>query len=364
MLLLLLSSSVRAGAVTIFFEEDAAPPASLLGLNEDRNYTGGGALEINGDWIGTTPVVNWPLVATGLLLENRKWNLRDGHDQRGSSLMIPLTAFTPDDLRSTVPVETDRPYSALVGMGWRSASASSTRGIAYSNEVMIGVLGLDGLGYFVQETVVHANARDCEVYDPESTDCQPYRPEGWEFQISHGGEPTARVSYGRHQRLMAQEIDALSSDQDKVWWTDLSTDAGLDLGYYTMLNGGVMGRLGRIHTPSWAFHSSPLRGANQAASTARSRLRWEAFVFAATRANLVGYNALLQGQFRESEHTFSASEIRRLVMQYDLGLSLGVGPVRLTSVLLQGRGPEFRSDTPRHHWWSAYHLTIQWGDEP
>jgi hypothetical protein len=78
--------------------------------------------------------------------------------------------------------------------------------------------------------------------------------------------------------------------------------------------------------------------------------RWEFFVFAGARPRLNIYNALLQGQFRDSVHTV---DIRREQFEWDLGVSASILRLRLTWNVLAGRTPEFTGGQSRTHTWGS-----------
>jgi hypothetical protein len=79
---------------------------------------------------------------------------------------------------------------------------------------------------------------------------------------------------------------------------------------------------------------------------------WEFFMFAGVRPRLNVYNALLQGQFRDSVHTVG---IKHATLEWDLGAAAFIPPLR-TQVswnVLAGRTSEFKGGTPRTHTWGS-----------
>src|SRR5262249_34865250 len=83
---------------------------------------------------------------------------------------------------------------------------------------------------------------------------------------------------------------------------------------------------------------------------------WELFVFTGARPRLNLYNALLQGQFRDSVHTVG---IERATLEWDLGVAAFI-PALHTQVswnMLTGRTPEFKG-SQRAHTWGSIVLTI------
>ncbi|OOZ35397.1 hypothetical protein BOW51_11375 [Solemya velesiana gill symbiont] len=141
---------------------------------------------------------------------------------------------------------------------------------------------------------------------------------GWHNQISDGGEPTFLYSV-EHRDLLLDDY------KSKVNW-DLTFSAGANVGYYTNGSAGFDFRMGRIATP---FHKhqtpsldpfnkkfQPLVKAKKAESAKK-----DCYVWLRYRANLFAYNALLQGQFRDSPVTIDSDQMNRLVHEGGVGVT-------------------------------------------
>ena len=85
----------------------------------------------------------------------------------------------------------------------------------------------------------------------------------------------------------------------------------------------------------------------------RSSRVFEFYIFAGSRINLVGFNALLQGQFKDNPHDLSPGQIKNIVHENTIGLGLGFS-ARKRHVLLgfcTSRSSEHYLSTQRSHYW-------------
>jgi len=118
-------------------------------------------------------------------------------------------------------------------------------------------------------------------------------------------------------------------------------------------------RLGRLQSKFWTFDSNPLTAGNQAnfgGSTRKGDVaKPELFFFAAGRGRAVLYNALLQGQFRDSKVTFDSTQIEHLIVECEAGASASWRGVSLVASVAR-RSPEYRVGEPRSHTWGGIYL--------
>jgi hypothetical protein len=135
-------------------------------------------------------------------------------------------------------------------------------------------------------------------------------PQGWEHQISEGGEPTARYSLAR------LGLRAAAGDGRGLRF-ELKDAFAVSAGYITEANASLTARWGRIHTPWWSFvperaeymmEPAPVFGGRAADGAPR-----EFYVWAGVKARARGYNALLQGQFRDSDLSYDFEDTRPLI---------------------------------------------------
>lgn len=324
--------------------------------NEDRNYTMGVGFQFPGSWSSTWAhgFLQMPRgffdTLIGLNANRSLEGPNAGVSFENHSFLFGNTAFTPDSLNTTRPVLEDRPYSSLLFYTVSRAQVlrsgfGKDLDTVIRTEFTFGILGLR-ISEDVQ-TWIHSEIRK------HNGKVVPYDPLGWPNQISDGGEPTFR--YGAsYQRLTLNEK-----------YGDFSWKAEGNVGYYTNVALGALTRVGRIRTPFWMFDPAPLvavnegRGTTGAASRGRGGL--EAYAFAGGRCRLVAYNALLQGQFRESVHTLTPDEIERIVFEFETGVRVGYRGWGVTWVTGAGRSPEHRLEEARSHYWGGIFVSFQSG---
>jgi hypothetical protein len=257
------------------------------------------------------------------------------HDPKATttyhSLMVGVTAFTPNDLEERAPILTDRPYGSLVFLGNQKLSVSSTSDDRASRSMFVlGALGL------------HI-AKGTQRFLHNQLGVSSQDPLGWHNQISNGGEITALYSGERLRKL---------PESRQLY--DLAGNVGYKVGYYTGLTVGLDLRVGRIASQFYEHSPNPMANANLLAL--RVAPRNDLYAFASYQAMLVGYNALLQGQFRESRHTFSGSQLERLVHWAALGFVYDTPWGKLT-YSLNGRSAEFKGPDARAHYWGGIYFT-------
>ncbi len=336
------------------FEEALVSGISVLHDNDgwphpgnsfrDDNYSAGLEIRVNGRIVARAGLTR-PLEGLDWLT---RVNRRHAHATRlfHSAQLFGL-AYTPDVLDTDVPQRDDRPFASLVGLAVRRTSVhgeASDR--VWSSEFAIGVLGLDAARHL--QTVLHRTRR-WMTGNPTPVD-----PLGWTNQISDGGEPTAlyRVSY---ERLLAGDGARTAR---KHWQVTGGLDGGV--GYQTNASAAVAARVGAFSSDFWEF-SSGIRsaGVGRQQPPPAGVPRWELFAFGLARPRVVVWNALLQGQFRESEHTVRA---KRLIGEWEggLGASLPMGRWHLQAVVqfAQGRTTEFVAPKARLYTWGTIMLMM------
>lgn len=328
-------------ALSAFFENDLVPH---FGGNEDRNYTYGVAVQASGTFIRKARL-DAPLRALDALSGMRR--AHGTSRRRFYTLLTFATGFTPDTLNTTAPVRDDRPYSSIVGASVRRLTVNDkTWDRAWASELAVGMLGLDVVGDL--QTKIHRWNRRRSGRET------PYDPLGWPNQISDGGEPTAlyRASYER--RLIG---DQSGPDVRKHWQV---VGGGMaSAGYYTNLSLLSSARVGWFSSEFWEFTPGAMGLATQNLGHGKRRKpNWELFLFAGARPRLVAYNALLQGQFKDSVHTVVP---RRAVVEWEGGVVAFVPWIRTQFVwqAAQGRSPEFEK-SQRSHTWGSLLAVFSW----
>ena len=285
--------------IGIYFDQDLLIP---FGYNEDRDYTMGLALEFFWEKDkGFYPLDGLVEVAGGWL------GIEHDENDIAHSFMLGVLAYTPDDLGDAAPIYDDRPYSSLIYLSNKRVRANSRNALAA--EVLIGLLGTS--------LTQSAQTRFHTAYRSLTDEIEPVDPLGWSHQIADGGELTMRL------RLTNSRLKSDFSSEGN--W-DVATTWGVSLGYQTNINLGVAMRMGSIKSPFWTLPFDPVTRGNFL--PARARNEW--YFWSAIRAHLVAYDALLQGQFRNSDVTFTSDEMEHLVYDGAFGLTLGFDDTQLT----------------------------------
>ena len=279
--------------IGIYLDQDFLVPFS----NEDRDYTMGLAVEFF--WQKESGI--YPL--DGLVRTAGEWLGIYDTDEIDYSFMLGTLAYTPDDLSDPQPIYNDRPYASLIYFSNKRVRSDEKKALAA--EILLGIIGSRIPGE--AQTAFHRWYRDYN--DLKETD-DPVDPKGWRHQISDGGELTFRL------RLTKSEIIEVLSYPGSF---DIASTVGLSLGFQTNANVGIAMRLGKLRSPIWSMPYDPVNRGNFVPSKAKH----EWYLWSAFNARLVGYDALLQGQFNKSEVTFSYNELEPVVYDGGLGLTMG-----------------------------------------
>lgn len=320
----------------------------------DRNYTTG-LLKSRGCFSeGTEPKdPEWHVL--------RDWNRAlfervkhfFGHSEsayRGNSLYWGFSLHTPNDLNKLYPdIEHERPYSSLFMFGDNvvyvdepnsngGGNKESVRAIKQG--LQLGFLG-SPLGGKIQ-TALHDFIGNDE-------------PIGWPNEISRGGELT--VLYSLHQKhllcIRHEEPDACANKR-----SELTATWGGTAGYYNSLQGGFSARFGRIRTPFWVDYG-PIHLRNSAATKALPNTKngfdklsssGEAYLFMTGGADVVLYNAQLQGQFRDNRFEVDAADISRVTPYVSAGFVIDLWKFQI-SVSYNFRGRELKGG--KSHRWTS-----------
>ncbi|MEZ5416233.1 MAG: lipid A deacylase LpxR family protein [Vicinamibacterales bacterium] len=309
--------------LSLLHDNDGLP--NLGNTYRDDNYSAGMALRVSG-----RAIHDWRLTAP---LQGLDWLTRVSRRHQAAALtahglVVVGAAYTPNDLTSTAPQRDDRPFASLLGVTVRRQSVTADLDRAWTSELTVGALGL-GAARAVQ-TLLHRTRR-WMTGNPVPPD-----PIGWPNQIASGGEPTAlyRVAYDR--RLAG----ARPGPGSRRWQITGGVEGSV--GFQTNLAATVAARAGVFTSEFWEFATGTLSpGLGRQRRDAVGR-RWELFVFGAARPRVVAYNALLQGQFRDSVHTVRP---RHLVGEWEGGIAVGAPlwgyQAQVVVGLAQGRTTEW-----------------------
>jgi hypothetical protein len=307
--------------IGIYLDQDLFVPFT----NEDRDYTMGIAFEFF--WAkdkGLYPLDNLVRQTAELMgIENFDENIV-------YSFMLGTLAYTPDDLSDTQPIYDDRPYSSLIYLSNKRVRADDKNALAV--EMLLGIIGTN-LSREVQ-TAFHSFYRNI------AGTIEPVEPKGWSHQISDGGELTVRLRLSRSQ---------LQFSNHGLW--DVATTVGFSLGFQTNISVSAAIRLGNIKSKFWSLPYDPVSRGNFLPDPHKD----EWYFWSSFRAHLVGYDALLQGQFRHSDVKFSSDEIERVVYDGGLGLTFGFEKSQLT-ISANTKSSDLKLTSRRQVWGSINYL--------
>ncbi len=321
---------------------------TLIGMpNEDRNYTMGAGLFFSDSKLAKSSFF-WP----ARLLSRVMYHL-DKEDQKENAIIqIGATGFTPRYLGENVAdslyyIVNDRPFASLLFLSAKHQIISDRKVI--TNQLVLGAMGLH-VARAVQ-TLIH------EKHMFGSTREIPY---GWKYQISNNFEPAILVS-NKVDYLFDLISNPRSNTHPILAQAILSRE--IRLGYYTGASGSVAFKVGWLDRDRWASYDAYQLGhANKRNKPAPTRLQPEFYLLSSFRPNLVLYNAMLMGQFRDNYHDLSFGEMRKVVMEGFAGIggtatfSGGRRAVNLL-VYLSGRSPEHNLSLKRYHYWGGFQLS-------
>ncbi|MEJ2395368.1 MAG: lipid A deacylase LpxR family protein [Candidatus Thiodiazotropha sp.] len=295
-----------------------ADGASIARIEIDEPYDAGGEYYFAHDvFLGSTNYRNYT-------------RLEHSHFHR-HAIEFGITLFTPDDITSSAPVTDDHPYANLLFMANSRIDVDPERGRIYQSSLMLGILGTP-IGEQVQKQIHHLT--DSEI------------PQGWDNQISDGGELTFKHSLSVHQMLLVHKGN-LSYD--------LRGGLEAGLGYTTDLRASLSARWGKLSTPWWSFtpHQNEYINLGQTLSnkTKQGVNAPEFYLSGGVQVKYRLYNALLQGQLRESPVTFDHDELEPVILSAWLGVNKTFSSGLGLSLVIQAQSNEIDDpDLPNTVW--------------
>lgn len=321
------------------FEESSSWSLSLdndllTTQDRDKDYTGGIALSITGS---ESPRFVYPLNYARSKIENvfgisQRLN-QDGSFKRHSA-GVGFVLFTPLDITDPNPNFNDRPYGSLFFAVSSEQTVLPKRKLSVQSSFTFGFLGLP----FADDAQSGLHQLSGSV-----------QPEGWENQISAGGEPTARYSLGA-QKLVSKLQWSNNLSSEFKWTTEAS------VGFTTGINAGFNLRVGRLTSPWWSFNphqAEYVNLGNRSTSKKRNYAR-EFFFYMGATTTLRAYNALLQGQFRDSVVRFRASELNPLIFEGWAGVSVDLNRNWAFSWFGRARTAELDKEVERSPTWAGF----------
>ncbi len=301
----------------------------------DRDYTGGLAVTLSGqraqefllstdNWLDT--IDRWVRFDT-LYQKSPHFQLH--------SFEYGFTLFTPRDTSIAEPIFDDHPYASLFFIANTEQTVIPANKFSYQSTLTLGILGLPV-------------AEDVQVSLHKLTGTA--LPQGWENQISYGGEPTAKYTVSV-QKTLTNIYRQGKSDYD------IKASMEGNIGYSTDINAGFSGRWGRINTPWWSFNPHQAEYINLGAPVVADRLEGstsEFYFWAGFNIKYRFYNAILQGQFRDSVVTFSSDQLESVIYEGWTGITREFGTGLNVSFFVRGRTAEIKGPNARKPLWGGF----------
>jgi hypothetical protein len=299
----------------------------FAGGERDRDYTGGFVVTISGTAARDSLLSLDPLLAYVDRLGPSPAGA-EAHYARQAGLM----AFTPSDIVTSQAQQDDRPYASLLFVSnGRMRVDRDDRG-AWFSSLTVGVLGSSW-----SESLHNA------VHELVGSE----RPRGYDHQISAGGEPTARYTLARQRLWIANPSGTL----------DVKTTVQGSVGYLTETSAALSMRIGRFDTPWWSFAPDLTDYAAAPVPVLSRSGAQELYFFIGARVKARAYNAFLQGQFRESEVSYSASELQPIVAEAWVGVVTQIFEQTQLSYVLRYQTAELRvGEADRDSLWGGVQL--------
>ena len=298
----------------LYMDNDAFAPRGT-----DRDYTGGFSLTLAGRRArdGWWSLDGWRAAGDRLFGFDRLYADRAFSRH---SMEVGLTVFNPGELGDPAKQVGDRPYANLIYLSNTAAEVVPARDTAYLSTFTLGVLGAPFIGNW-QRSLHHAIGATV--------------PRGWDRQISNGGEPTLRYAFARVRRVWRGKLGGFGGEVSTTWRGSV--------GYLTDASFGVATRIGKIRTSWWSYNPQITEYAEKSlpavasAGGGEERYFWTGFNVRAR-----AYNAFLQGQFRHSDVTFSADQLRPITFEAWIGYTLAFRSGWRLSYVLNVQSSEIR----------------------
>ncbi len=306
--------------------------------HQDQDYTGGLSLTVAG-----RRAKEYSLSLDPALIQLDTWTHFEGQHQKANrhlhSMELGFTVFTPKNIDDAEAQTGDRPYATLLFLSNTRESINMDKDTAWLSTFTLGVMGLPIVDKVQSQIhqVLGSNA-----------------PVGWNRQISDGGELTAKYSVARQQLFYFNYLSA-----SKI---ELSSTIQASLGYITETSLGIAARMGQFETPWYSFRPQVNNYSEKAASLAGLPERADEFyAWGGINLHLRGYNAFLQGQFKNSEQTFSSSELRPILLDAWLGVTRQFASGWRISYLLRGQSSEVKhGQADRSVIWGGFIISKGW----
>lgn len=285
--------------------------------DRDQDYTYGFNLTISGSAARDL----WFSLDSPLDFLDRSFGIGDLATPNAETHSIELGwfGFTPENIKTAEADPDDRPYASLVYLSSSREEVDFLEDVAWKSTLTIGILGLDLVGSFQNN-----------IHDY----LQVNRAEGWHNQISHGGELTARYAVARQQLL-----GTIFNN------TEVKSTLQASAGYLTEISWSLSLRGGKYHTPWSAFNPELAAYGEKSTYTSNAGPILEHYFWAGAAVKVRGYNAFLQGQFRDSAVTYRANELNPVLLEIWAGYTIAFAEGYRISYVMRGHSSEVNGGT-------------------
>ena len=276
--------------------------ALISGGKTDQDYTSGISVTLSG--LRATKyflsIDGWRQTVNDWLRLDKLYNKKPYFNLH--SFGFGITLFTPSDLTTAEPIFDDHPYASYIFISNANIVVVPEDDLVYQTMLSIGFLGLDVAGD--SQALLH---KLLGIDDPM----------GWDNQISSGGEPTAKYTFAVQKILNRSQGSKYARHEFKV-------TGEANVGFLTNASVGFNWRWGRITTPWWSFSphlSDYINMGVPIVNESEKTHEPEFYIWFVGKYQLRFYNALLQGQFRDSVVTFSDDELERTTTELSVGIT-------------------------------------------
>ena len=296
----------------------AEPPTSLSFIldndilvpgNRDQDYTGGLSFTYS-----INQAQSFPLIMREPLRSLDDFFNIPQETSNAYTIEAGVYGFTPENTENGIPSSLDRPYASLTYFSNSHERVNFKDNSATQSVLTVGFLGLDIFP---------------ELQDEVHSITGSHQPRGWKYQISDGGELTARYQISKQK--------AVETSHPNI---QVKTSQHFSVGYITEASYGINARFGRFNSNWWSFHPEQSAYLEQRSSEAGHTN--ERFFFSGLAVKARAYNAFLQGQFRDSEITYEHDQLNHLLVEMWLGYTHSFTNGYQISYILRAQSSEIK----------------------
>lgn len=233
--------------------------------------------------------------------------------------------FTP---KGNVFNADDRPYASLIYFSSSIEQLDLANNVAWKSSLTVGMLGLGFVGDV--QNRVHSSVGVEEAQD-------------WNTQVSNGGEMTGRYVIARQQY-----IEGFSDS------FELKSTLQASLGYLTETSWSLSIREGKVLSPWASFNPELISYGEKSTYSSNAEATNEHYFWAGVTLKARFYNVFLQGQFRDSTHTYAHDELRPLIVEAWAGYTFAFKSGYRVSYVLRSQSSEIKQgDGDRNLLWGG-----------